>query len=45
MIFTKKEYNEVRALRQRHGLKLKGWFLAEDVGQSRDDAGTLGFTK
>jgi len=45
MIFTKKEYNEVRASRGRHGLQVKSWFTPEAVGTSSDDPGTLGFTK
>ena len=45
MILTKKEYNEVRAERERRGLKVKSWFQPADVGSSRDDPGTMGFRK
>ena len=45
MILHKKEYNEVRASRERRSLTLTGWFQAKGVGQSRDDPGTQGFTK
>ena len=45
MIFTKKDYNDVVASRKKHNPKLKGWFLATALGQSRDDVGTLGLAK
>ena len=45
MLLTKKEYNEVRATRERCGLKVKSWLQPAGVGSSRDDPGTLGFRK